>query len=104
MSRFGIGYDTFLDLVPIELYLALEDDLELRQYQIKTISESIRTSTLHLMNVQLARKDKVRDEKKLWGFSWDGEDEGKESQTKEQMKNIMKSIAGNVSGKGKRRK
>ncbi len=104
MSRFGIGYDTFLDLVPIELYLAFEDDVENRKYQIKTISESIRTSTMYLMNVQLEKKYKVRDEKKLWGFSWDGEDEGKEPQTKEQMKSMAKSIAGNVSGKGKRRK
>ena len=94
MARFGIGYDTFLDLTPVEVYLAFEDDMESKKYQVKTISESIRHSTKHLMNVQLARKDRVKDEKKLWQFGWDSEHQGKEPQTKEEMISAMKGIAG----------
>ena len=86
--------------MPIELYLALEDNMEVRQYQIRTISESIRTSTVHLMNVQLARKDRIKDGQRLWGFSWDKEG-GQEPQTKEQMKSMMKMIAGHNFSKKK---
>ena len=92
MSRLGIDYNTFLDLCPIELYLALKDDTKLREYDSRIISESIRYSTLHLMNIQLEGPKKINNEKKLWSFEW--EEKFAKPQTKKEMIAVMKTMAG----------
>ena len=76
---------------------------------IRHVSETIRLQTHILFNVQVDKKSKISDPKKLWRFSWDYES-SKAPQTEQEMKKVMKAIAKGFKhlkgkdGKGSRRR
>ena len=96
LSRFGISVSAFLDLTPKEFFLALKDrseyDVDVVEGTLKPICESIRLSTLKLINVQLKRSDQITNPRKLWVHYWEKR-VFKKPQTREEMKSVMKSIA-----------
>ena len=59
---------------------------------VKIICDTIRVQTYYQLNVQLAKKDKVKKPSDLIAFPWD--DKTVKRQTKKQMVNVMKAIAG----------
>ncbi len=75
----------------MEFYLALKDWEEVEIARIRPICETIRISTLWLVNVQLPRKKRINRVEKLWKHIWEKED--KKPQTLQEMKSIMKVIA-----------
>lgn len=89
-----MSYEAFLDITPGEFYLALRYEGERKKDEVdamvRIICETIREQTLLLYNIQLERKDRVSNPKKLMFFPWDEEDD---DQTKEEMINTMKSIS-----------
>ncbi len=106
LARFGISYRAFLDITPREFYLALEDDGKQKKDKmdavVRPICETIRLQTFHLVNVQLAKKDQVTDEKRLIPFPWDRE--RFKQQSKQGMVTTMKSIAAYYKLKEERKK
>lgn len=97
-------FETFLDLTPKEFFDVLYDKEEHEKdiilAQVRTICDTIRLQTYHLVNVQLSEKKKIRDSKQLMKFEWD---KPKPTQTAEDMKKVMKAIARNYKGKGKQK-
>ena len=104
MSRFGIGYETFLDLTPRELYEALKDHSERKldevKVTVKLITDAIRYSTFHLINFQLDTGKKLRNPEQLWRYKWDDENQ-QQPQTLGEMKAVMKAMAQYDFGKTK---
>jgi hypothetical protein len=98
-------FKEFLELTPVEFYTSLwerekhEENVVLAQ--IRTICETIRLQTYHLMNVQLPRGHKIKDYKKLGTFTW--ERVPKPAQSFEEMKGIMKAMAKHMN-KNKKKK
>jgi DnaJ-domain-containing protein 1 len=99
LSRFQLDWDQFLQLTPLEFFLALEDNEQTETQKIQIIAEGIRLSTWWLVNLQV--KKKIRRPEKLWGLPTDGMAR-KEPQTRDQMKNVMKAIAADTKNKKKR--
>lgn len=102
LSRFGLTPRQFQDISPLEFYEAIKDDNELRKYPLRTIADSIRMQTLWLVNIQLPRGKKVRNERRLWTLPWDKPQGQKELQTVDQMRQVLKRIAADTKGNKKR--
>lgn len=71
--------------------------LKLRYYSIreenraKIISELVRLQTLELININLAKNQKIKSPRDLWQFAWDNEEQkGKEIGEKEFKERIKK--------------
>jgi hypothetical protein len=94
-------FEQFLDLTPFEFYEALreredhEDQLTLAY--VRTICETVRLQTYHLVNIQLPKGKKISNVKKLMLFKW--EKEPQPAQTQDQMKAIMKALAKGLSNR-----
>lgn len=99
VSRFGLTLDQFLQLTPLEFWLAIKDKDEYELSKIKPVCEAIRMQTWWLYNVAADRRSKIRKKERLMAFPWDKERELKKPQTREEMKDTMKLMAS-----GKRRK
>lgn len=97
-------FEQFLDLTPYEFYEGLREkekhEEQLVLSNVRTICETIRLQTLHLVNVQLPKGKKVSNIKKLMLFKW--EKEPQPAQTQEQMKAIMKALAKGLSKRKKK--
>jgi hypothetical protein len=107
LSRFHLSWDEFLDLTPMELSLALEDDnqkekigLQATEAIIKNICETIRMETFYLNNkltnllqVWGSKQAKtVSKPDRLIAFVWDKEKENP-ADTLKSMKAKMHSLA-----------
>ncbi len=71
-----------------------KDIIDVVQSTMKVVANSIRSQTQWLWDIQVAKKDKLKDPKKFWTYTWDKDNEKKEPQTKEQMVGMMKLIGG----------
>lgn len=100
-----MSYEDFLDITPKELFDAVVDkeryDAAKVKVTIRAICETIRKQTLLLINIQLKKKDRIRNEKQLMGFSWDNENL-MGPQTKEEMVMTAKMIASSPGFKKKK--
>ncbi len=99
--------EEYLKLTPIEFFHALnqrhkkEEDLILNI--VRPICESVRMSTLYLFNIQVRKKDRIRNVKKLMVFPW--ERKYTKPQTLKEMKGVMKVMTTKIEGKkGKKRR
>lgn len=103
LSRFGMPLNVFLDLTPKEFFNSLRErekhEGDVIMGQVRTICETIRLQTLHLLNVQLPKGKKIRQPKQIMKFKWD---QAQPAQTVEEMKQIMKAIARSFKGKDKK--
>lgn len=90
-------FEDFLDLTPKEFFEALWEREEFEEKRIvahiRPICETIRMQTLHLMNIQLPKGEKIYNLKRLMKFKWEKEEETRPAQTFESMRSIMKAIA-----------
>lgn len=93
LSRFGLQFETFLDLTPKQLFASIREkekyDEQFVTYQVRMVCETLRTQTFHLLTSQGA---KIRNVRKLMKFPWE-KPEARPAQTAEQMKALMKTIA-----------
>lgn len=105
LSRFGMLFEEFLELTPVEFFDALTDKVkheeELVLSQVRIICETLRLQTAHIVNVVKGAMGgrAIKDERKLMKFPW--ERAIKPAQTREEMKAIMKAIAKGVPKKKK---
>jgi hypothetical protein len=92
LSRFHLTWDQFLDLCPVEFWLALKDHERCEEDKVKPVCEAIRMSTLWLVNVQLPKKYRVKKKEKIMSFAWDKNRTKRVPQTAEQMKSVFQAI------------
>ena len=90
----------FYDLSPVEFYYAMEEYSEIQKEKHRIVFDSMRLQTVFLLNVQLAKKDKISDVTKLMKFPWDKE-QPKEvrKQSVEEMKQVLMGIVKSVKNK-----
>lgn len=90
----------FYDLSPVEFFYSMEEYGERQMTYHKVVYDSMRLQTFFLVNLQLARKDKIKDVHKLMPFPWDKE-QSKEvkKQSVEEMKQILLGIVKSVKKK-----
>ena len=98
LSRFGLSVNQFLDITPLEFWLAIKDKDEYELSKIKPVCEAIRMETWWLYNAAVDRRSKIRKKERLMTFPWDKERSLKKPQTREEMKDVMKLMS---SGKKK---
>ena len=61
--------------------------------QLKQVEyEIVRLQTVELLNIQLERKHKIKDPKKLWRFPWEGHKEVDVERAKRQAKYFMEKV------------
>lgn len=90
----------FYDLSPVEFYYAMEEYSEIQMTHHKTTYDSMRLQTVFLLNVQLSKKDRIREVTQLMKFPWDKEVvKGEKKQSVEEMKQILLGIAKTVKKK-----
>jgi len=89
LSRFGLTWDEFLDLSPVELHYALKDS-NAREFALqRSIYESMRLQTMCLLNISgKALKKEITNPQQWMPFAW----EKVKKQSVEEMKAIMLSI------------
>jgi hypothetical protein len=70
--------------------------LKLHYYHLKeeqayrAKAELVRLQTLTLVNIQLLKKDKIKDPRQLWVFPWERDKSFEEGQKKVNMDSVMK--------------
>jgi hypothetical protein len=84
----------FYQLSPIEFYYSMEAYSDERMDEKKTAYEVMRLQTFFLLNIQLAKKDKIKEVQKLMPFPWDKEKINNvvPKQSVEEMKVVLKNI------------
>lgn len=99
VSRFGIDFNSFLDLTPREFFLAIQDkeqyDVDLVEANYQMISESVRFIGWRLFNIQVPRKHQIRTPQKFMKFPWDEKYQKKakkKNMSVDQMKAVVKSL------------
>lgn len=96
LARLGVTIHEFLELTPLEFFLAVDDYDKTKEQEVQIIADTIRLSTWWNVNIQVKRK--IRNPKRLWSHPWDRVVE-KKPQTPEEMKNVMKAIAADTKSK-----
>ncbi len=71
-----------------EFFLKLQAFSNVKEADKKREAELVRMQTIELVNVQLAKKDKIKDPKELWVFSWE-EKEEKEGEVVDEEKAVQ---------------
>lgn len=64
----GMSEDEFLFMTPRAFHNKLRGFNHLRQANY----EIVRLQTVELLNIQMERKHRIKDPKKLWKFPWEG--------------------------------
>lgn len=59
-----------------DFFLKLHYFYKHKEQEYRERAELVRLQTLTLVNIQLARKDKIKDAKQLWRFTWEQESGG----------------------------
>ena len=59
-----------------DFFLKLHYYYKNKEQEYRERAELVRLQTLTLVNIQLARKDKIKDAKQLWRFAWEQESGG----------------------------
>lgn len=85
--------EAYLAMTPLEFFLALKNqdkyEMDKAEAHFRPLMEAIRLQTYHQVNIQLGKKDKIRNPKRLMEFSWDTDTK---PQTVEGMKKVVDSI------------
>jgi hypothetical protein len=71
LSKFGLMPDQFLKLTPRQFSFALDDAFKKEERRERFELEKMRLQTFHLVNIQLDRKNKISDIRKLMPFAWE---------------------------------
>lgn len=58
-------------MTPHDFFLKLHYHNRQEEDRYRALAELARLQTLTLVNIQLARKDKIRDPRRLWTFPWE---------------------------------
>lgn len=67
----GMGVMEFWEMTLHDFFLKLHYYNKIKQQEYQSNAELVRLQTVALINIQLASKDKIKDAKKLWRFSWE---------------------------------
>ena len=96
MCRLQFTAKQFYESAPIEIDSALEDWENVRQYEDEKHHaelEMLRLQTSYLLNVQLDKKSRIKDPKKLIQFGWEIEEKIKHEQSVDDQKKVLMAIA-----------
>jgi hypothetical protein len=79
--KLGLSRSQFFDLSPVEFEQALKLDkiIDEDESRHRDTLDTLRLSTLVLINSQRLAKDQIKDPKKLWLYYWENEEEIKNS-------------------------
>ena len=70
-ARLQLSHKDFNELTPVELYEAFKALNEAEYEHYKRDMEVMRLQTLHLINIQLKRDDRLTDPRQLMTFAWE---------------------------------
>lgn len=103
VSRFGLSWDEFLELSPIEFHWALKDS-NMREFNLqRSIFEAMRIQTVHLMNISgKSLKREITNPQQWMPFVWEKTTKSVKKQSVEEMKEILLSIISGVKRKNER--
>lgn len=84
----------FWDTTPKAFFLKLESSYDIEQFKQQQEWERIRWQTALLVNMQLAKKDRIKKLTDLIEFDWDKKEPKKPPPTKAEIEQLIKKYGG----------
>ncbi len=78
-----MGEREFLEMRIGTFFLKLHFYLRKRDEENRLSAELVRYQTWHLINIQLAQSDKIKQPSDFWKFKWEEKEEGENKSTEE---------------------
>lgn len=98
LGELGMTADAFWEMRLHDFFLKLRYHYNARQAERVERAELVRMQTVALVNIQLAKKDRIKDPRQFWCFPWE-EEQGKtepeevsEEEQQERIKNLIKAL------------
>lgn len=97
LGELGMTAGEFWEMRLHDFFLKLRYHYNVRQTERVERAELVRMQTVALVNIQLARKDRIKDPRQFWRFPWEAE-QGKEpegvseEEQQERIKNLIKAL------------